>query len=233
MCKWAIENRSRKCHHSTSFCAGAPCRHWRLPMSPIPKSSTALKDKPDANQPEWSLLYTFFHSKISDLLTERLRSLSLVEYRATHLQQWRPVPFKIWEANYYFYEHGLISITAYWMTVIHIHPAQCNIGLGYHMVLKCAQFPSCCYNLAYEWNLQCWNLSNQGDKHWHIQYHLTILLIKDVIISPAVANESFYWTNLGMFIPILFRLLHFKKRFSTESAGWIHPTITRKRSSFS
>jgi hypothetical protein len=38
-----------------------------------------------------------------------------------------------------------------------------------------------------------------------------------VIISPAVANESFYWTNSGMFIPVLFRFLPFKKCFSTES----------------
>ena len=34
------------------------------------------------------------------------------------------------------YEHGLISITAYWMTVIHIPFTQLNvtsIGLGYYM----------------------------------------------------------------------------------------------------
>ena len=37
-----------------------------------------------------------------------------------------------------FYEHGLIAITAYWMTVIHIPFTQLNvtsIGLGYYMKL--------------------------------------------------------------------------------------------------
>jgi hypothetical protein len=43
------------------------------------------------------------------------------------------------------------------------------------------------------------------------------------IISPTFEYKSFYWTNTGMFIPVLFCLLPFKKCFSTESAEWIHP----------
>jgi hypothetical protein len=37
------------------------------------------------------------------------------------------------------YEHGLMSFTAYWMTVIHIPFTQFNvtlIDLGYYMILK-------------------------------------------------------------------------------------------------
>jgi hypothetical protein len=38
----------------------------------------------------------------------------------------------------YFHEHEFISITAYWMTVIHIPFTQLNVtatGLGYYMIL--------------------------------------------------------------------------------------------------
>ena len=48
-------------------------------------------------------------------------------------------------ALYFFHEHGLISITAYWMTVIHILFTQFNvtaIGLGYYMIIKFSQYPS-------------------------------------------------------------------------------------------
>jgi hypothetical protein len=58
------------------------------------------------------------------------------------------------EDDYIFYEHGLISITAYWMTVIHIpftHLIVTSIGLGYYMVLEFSLYKSRgCYNLAYE-----------------------------------------------------------------------------------
>jgi hypothetical protein len=43
------------------------------------------------------------------------------------------------------YEHYLISITAYWMTVIHIPFTQFNvtaIGLGYYMILTFSLYPS-------------------------------------------------------------------------------------------
>ena len=59
----------------------------------------------------------------------------------THTNQWRSVPFKLREDNSFFHEHGLISITAYWMTVIHIPFTQLNvtaIGLGYYI----SQYPS-------------------------------------------------------------------------------------------
>jgi hypothetical protein len=42
-----------------------------------------------------------------------------------------------------FPEHGLISITAYWMTVIHIPFTQFNvtsIGLGYYMIFEREKF---------------------------------------------------------------------------------------------
>ena len=52
------------------------------------------------------------------------------------------------------YEHDLISITTYWMTVIHIPFTQFNvtsIGLGYYVILTFSLYPSWgCYNLAYE-----------------------------------------------------------------------------------
>jgi hypothetical protein len=45
----------------------------------------------------------------------------------------------------FFHEHGLISITAYWMTVSHIPFNQLNvtsIGLGYYMILTFDLYPS-------------------------------------------------------------------------------------------
>jgi hypothetical protein len=66
-----------------------------------------------------------------------------------HVHQWQSLLFKIREADTYFYEHGLISITAYWMTVIHIPFTQLNvtsIGLGYDIILKFDLHPS--------WSLQ-------------------------------------------------------------------------------
>jgi hypothetical protein len=61
-------------------------------------------------------------------------------------------PFKM--RLIFFYEHGLISVTAYWMTVINISFTQLNtasIGLGYFMMLKFFLYPSGgCDNLAYE-----------------------------------------------------------------------------------
>jgi hypothetical protein len=47
--------------------------------------------------------------------------------------------------HFFSHENGLISITACWMTVIHIPFTQLNvtlIGLGYYMVLKCSLYPS-------------------------------------------------------------------------------------------
>ena len=53
-------------------------------------------------------------------------------------QQWWSLSFKMREDDYFFNEHGLISIIAYWMTVIHIPFTQLNVtlkGLGYYMIL--------------------------------------------------------------------------------------------------
>jgi hypothetical protein len=51
-----------------------------------------------------------------------------------------------------FHEHDLISITACWMTVMHIPFTQFNvtsIGLGYVMTQQFALYPARgCYNLA-------------------------------------------------------------------------------------
>ena len=47
-----------------------------------------------------------------------------------------------------------------------------------------------------------------------------------VIISSTVANKSFYWTNSGMLIPVLFRLLTFKNFFNGIS-GMNTTLITR------
>ena len=59
----------------------------------------------------------------------------------SHIQvpywQWWSVPFLRWSI-FLVNEHGLMSITAYWMTVIHIPFTQLNvtsIGLGYYMIL--------------------------------------------------------------------------------------------------
>uniref|UniRef100_A0A4W5K2Z1 Solute carrier family 26 member 4 n=1 Tax=Hucho hucho TaxID=62062 RepID=A0A4W5K2Z1_9TELE len=41
--------------------------------------------------------------------------------------QWRSVTFKMREDNLFFNEHGLITITAYWMIVIHIPFTQLNV----------------------------------------------------------------------------------------------------------
>jgi hypothetical protein len=49
------------------------------------------------------------------------------------------------EDTFIFHEHGLISVTAYWMTVIHIPSTQFNvtaIGLGYYMMLKFSLYTS-------------------------------------------------------------------------------------------
>jgi hypothetical protein len=49
------------------------------------------------------------------------------------------------ENDCFSHEHGLISITAYWMTVIHIPFIQFKltvIGLGYYMILEFALNPS-------------------------------------------------------------------------------------------
>ena len=51
--------------------------------------------------------------------------------------QWLSVLFKMRE-DHLFYEHGLISITAYCMTLVHIPFTQVNVtakGLGYDMIL--------------------------------------------------------------------------------------------------
>jgi hypothetical protein len=60
---------------------------------------------------------------------------TLPALKVINKDQWQSVPFK---DHFLFYEHGLISITAYWGTVIHISFTQLNvtsIGLGYHMIL--------------------------------------------------------------------------------------------------
>ena len=52
--------------------------------------------------------------------------------------------FQIREDTFFFHEQGLISITAYWMTVIHIPFTQLNvtaIGLGYYMILTIPLYP--------------------------------------------------------------------------------------------
>jgi hypothetical protein len=49
------------------------------------------------------------------------------------------------ENIHHFYEHGLISISAYLMTVIYIPFTQLNvtlIGLGYYMILDFSLYPS-------------------------------------------------------------------------------------------
>jgi hypothetical protein len=56
-----------------------------------------------------------------------------------------PVAVKMREDNDFFYEHGLFSITAYWMTAIQIPFTQLNvtsIGLGYYMIQYFSLYPS-------------------------------------------------------------------------------------------
>ena len=60
--------------------------------------------------------------------------------QAQYVNQWGFVPFKMREDDFFFFydEHDLISITAYWMTVIHFLFTQLNVtslGLGYYMIL--------------------------------------------------------------------------------------------------
>jgi hypothetical protein len=59
--------------------------------------------------------------------------------------QWWSVPFKIREDDLIFYEYGLIYITAYQVTAIHIPFTQLNvtlIGLGYYIILELSLYPS-------------------------------------------------------------------------------------------
>ena len=65
--------------------------------------------------------------------------------RLRYVKQRRSVPFKMREYDTTFYERGLISITTYLMTVIHIPFTQFNvtaIGLGYYMILEFALYTS-------------------------------------------------------------------------------------------
>ena len=53
--------------------------------------------------------------------------------------------FKMREDQKMFYEHGIISVTAYWMTVIHnpfMQLTVTSIGLGYYMILEFSLYPS-------------------------------------------------------------------------------------------
>ena len=59
-----------------------------------------------------------------------------------------------------------------------IHPVQCNIN-RFRLLLEFSLYLWGCFNLAMNERLQC---------------------------RCTVANESFYWTNSGMFIPVWFRL---------------------------
>ena len=53
--------------------------------------------------------------------------------------------FSSFPCDLFSHEHGLISITAYWMTVIHIPFTLFNVtatGLGYYMILEFSLYPS-------------------------------------------------------------------------------------------
>jgi hypothetical protein len=62
----------------------------------------------------------------------------------TDTYQRRSVPFKMMENDLFFNELGLISIKAYWMTVIHIPFTQIHVTLivlGYYMILNMFPIP--------------------------------------------------------------------------------------------
>ena len=80
----------------------------------------------------------------------------------------------------------------------------------------------CTVGAQVERNLMWQTVTHGQTRTFSTNLH-TLACILGVIISPTVANSSFYWTNSGMFNPVLFHLLLFKKCFSTESAEWIHP----------
>ena len=99
--------------------------------------------------------------------------------RVWHFLQWQCVLFLRWGSTIYFFnEHGLISITEYWMTVVCILFTQLNvslIGLGYYMIRKFAIY------LSWEsLQLNVYSLGTQGERQigvikvrpWHIQYCL-------------------------------------------------------------
>ena len=96
------------------------------------------------------------------------------------VHQWRSVPFQMREDHFSFiYEHGHISITAYWMTVIHIHFTQFNvtsIGLCYYVILSISLYPSWgCYSQCRCTQVERKIKDNRQrhiDRQWHIQYRL-------------------------------------------------------------
>jgi hypothetical protein len=153
-----------------------------------------------------------------------------------NVYQWWSVPFQM-RKDTLFMDVALFLLQHWLSWLIHIPFTQLNvtvIGLGYYMTLEFSLNPSwSCYNLAYEWKFTMkvhtgWetNLMWQTVTHGQTVTFNTALhtlaciqLTVGVIISPTIANGSFYWTNSGMFIPVCL----FKKRFSTKSAEWIHP----------
>jgi hypothetical protein len=113
----------------------------------------------------WLVGYNSSHDQQMTVFhKECLRSWSGSSFSpaAVHLPFWINThtsggQWHLWRGSTMFFvlEHGLISITACWMTVIHSPFTQFNVtlmGLGYYMILTFSVHPSWgCYNLAYEY----------------------------------------------------------------------------------